>query len=312
MDGHTGVIEDIKLLWKDLADILNINLHIIDLSMSFYCRRFDTCGDKYLNVINSNNHLTLCPNPMKTRKEFYEYYRKQDWFRKIDAFICSVPTSTCELYMPFNKTMIIIVAMFWRSWHGLDMWKNEMSAIGEKRKNIIVSNNRQDQEEIIRDGIMSEVDLVPSMTEYTKAKYDSTAIPPFCNIILVDRHFNPMNRTVLIAALNTIKCKLVYFPEFAKSNGSFSYVTIARHVTAAVIVPWGPTLMTAYEFYGMEIPLFFASSDFLLKRYRKTWGYQMDWLQWSAVQFFDSEKDLANKIAHSNFSMISKQMHDLT
>lgn len=43
-------------------------------------------------------------------REFYETYRKNPDFLNIDVFLCVHPSAMCEIYMPFDKKMLIYIA----------------------------------------------------------------------------------------------------------------------------------------------------------------------------------------------------------
>ena len=43
-------------------------------------------------------------------KENFEYYKNDKEIAETDAFVCSFPASMCELWMPFNKTIVFLPA----------------------------------------------------------------------------------------------------------------------------------------------------------------------------------------------------------
>lgn len=50
-------------------------------------------------------------NPNKgIKRRFYEYYKNDPLMKRIDAFVCFHPPAMCELFMPFNRTIIIIAS----------------------------------------------------------------------------------------------------------------------------------------------------------------------------------------------------------
>jgi hypothetical protein len=50
-------------------------------------------------------------NPNKViRKEFYQYYKNDSLMKQVNAFVCFHPTAMCELFMPFNRTIIVIAS----------------------------------------------------------------------------------------------------------------------------------------------------------------------------------------------------------
>ena len=53
------------------------------------------------------NGFSLDPCPNSLRSKFYEAYKLDDEFRDVDVIMCSHPAANCELYMPFNKSVIV-------------------------------------------------------------------------------------------------------------------------------------------------------------------------------------------------------------
>ena len=87
-----------------------------DHSLSGHCHQSNSCADRgVLRHLTRDNGLVLGTCPTELRSAFYEHYAhsKQqagDTFREVDAFLCLHAASLCELYMPFNRTMIIIAS----------------------------------------------------------------------------------------------------------------------------------------------------------------------------------------------------------
>ena len=40
-------------------------------------------------------------------RAFFEEYKNDPELHRVDAFICSHPAANCELYMPFNRSLIV-------------------------------------------------------------------------------------------------------------------------------------------------------------------------------------------------------------
>jgi hypothetical protein len=54
------------------------------------------------------NSLGKCPNQLK--REFFEAYKDDPEMQRVDAFLCNHACSMCELFMPFNKSLIVIAS----------------------------------------------------------------------------------------------------------------------------------------------------------------------------------------------------------
>lgn len=102
-DFHISPIADIKHLLKDY------HVRIIDKSLSGHCHLMNTC-EKDLRVINKQNGIRLSPCPNKLRRDFYASYVNDVEFNSADALLCNHATSMCELFLPFDKPMIVIAS----------------------------------------------------------------------------------------------------------------------------------------------------------------------------------------------------------
>jgi hypothetical protein len=86
-------------------------------------------------VLNAENGI--CPN-LETRKKFYEAYKNDSEMNQVDAFICFHPVAMCELFMPFNRSLIVIASTRYElGRHSKERWTNL-----NKNLQIIASNPR--------------------------------------------------------------------------------------------------------------------------------------------------------------------------
>lgn len=137
-DFHISPIEDIKNILgrmdkidrtKSVRKSKSIaSVHVLDNSLSGHCHLSGTCADMTIvQHLNMNNGISLgtCPNELRDR--FYNHYTNSDQkgpsaFRQVDAFLCLHAASLCELYMPFNRTMIIIASTRYEIGRGEEDW----------------------------------------------------------------------------------------------------------------------------------------------------------------------------------------------
>ena len=170
---------------------------------------FFSSGERKKEGLSFNNWrgFDLGPCPLKLRKKFYDAYKSDEEFEAIDTIICSHPVANCELYMPFNKSMIIYATtrlefgrydenVSWRKtsigktslsrWHE---WIHNLRLIAENPRNFIAANNLYDAKYI----------------EYysgIRAKY----IPSWCggDLATLQQHFyRPTRREIVITPYRT-------------------------------------------------------------------------------------------------------------
>ncbi len=88
-----------------------------------------------MKVLNQDNGIA--PNA-EVRKKFYEVYKNDSEINQVDAFICFHPAGMCELFMPFNRTLIVIASTRYELGRfGQEDWNNL-----NKNLQIIASNPR--------------------------------------------------------------------------------------------------------------------------------------------------------------------------
>ena len=52
--------------------------------------------------------ISLCGDPEHTRQSFFRQLQRDPNLQDVDIFFCSTPMSYCELFMPFNKTILAV------------------------------------------------------------------------------------------------------------------------------------------------------------------------------------------------------------
>ena len=91
-------------------------MHVEEHSFSGACGkkfggRKPTCA-RGLKVVTAANAFDLCPRPHALRRSFFHAYRgPSSALQHVDAFVCNHPPALCELYMPFNKSILVIASV---------------------------------------------------------------------------------------------------------------------------------------------------------------------------------------------------------
>lgn len=83
-------------------------------------------------------------------EEFHSVYKNDPEFQSVDAFICMHAAATCELFVPFNRPIIIVATIRYDNGRvGLNEWKrwnDRLLEIAAEPTNVIAANNRYDVE----------------------------------------------------------------------------------------------------------------------------------------------------------------------
>ena len=97
MDYHTSPARDVRHL--EMVDL-------VERSFSGACT--DACASSVGPVTRANG-FDLCPQPHALRRAFFEEMR--DALDDVDMFLCHHPPAMCQLYMPFNRSIMVDVTV---------------------------------------------------------------------------------------------------------------------------------------------------------------------------------------------------------
>ena len=254
-DFHISPIADIKDILVPLGH------KIIDKSLSGHCHLTHTC-QKNLKVLTKGNGINLgkCPNSL--RKEFYKTYKNDPEMKNVDAFLCNHAAGLCEVFMPFKKPMIIIASTRYEigreDKNRWEEWNRNLKAIHSNPRNIIAANNLYDAEYI----------------KYFTGIQDVIVLQSFCAYTNV--HYKPSRKEILIGPGRGVKPKILQqLKEAGSKNGlslaplrdlypHFEYSDLIQH-RVIVLIPYQVSIMSIFEYYRMEIPIFVPSPKLLAK-----------------------------------------------
>ena len=93
--------------YEELFNELGAKLHAeVDFSN---CEFNPGMCKKRLKVLSFDDWkgFSLDPCPNRMREKFFDAYKNDPEFQRVDLFICSHPAANCELYMPFNRSILV-------------------------------------------------------------------------------------------------------------------------------------------------------------------------------------------------------------
>jgi len=208
--------------------------------------------------------------PDEIYSEFYEFYKDQIEMNVVDAFVCFHPAAMCELYMSFNRSMIIIASTRYelsrfgnKEWN---KWNENLIKISQDPKNIIAANNLYDAE-YIRYFTGINVILLPSFCNYTNSIYN----PKRKEFLLPSIHskkFELIFNKLLQESLDRYDTDEIKIVPLRTIYRNYEYSDLTNH-PAIIHVPYQVSVMSLFEQYRMNIPLVFPSLDLLTK-----WHYE--------------------------------------
>tara|TARA_B110001452_G_scaffold78343_2_gene63880 strand:+ start:308 stop:1945 length:1638 start_codon:yes stop_codon:yes gene_type:complete len=282
-DYHIAPIADVADVFDSLCRESQLCMNVEEQSFSGACGktfggRKPTCA-RGLKVINQGNGFDLCPRPHALRRAFFNAYKgPMSPLQHVDAFVCNHPPALCELYMPFNKSLLVIASVnleFSREnptrWSA---WLASLRRIARDKRNVVAANNKYDAE-YIRYFAGVDALYIPSFCGYAaKAQYAPVQGKP---VLIARNHNNPRklyNQLHAAAAASapldgggggTLAARptLRYVRTEDAYPRGFEYTEIAQH-PAVVVVPYTKSVMSFFELYRMNVPLFAPSVALLV------------------------------------------------
>lgn len=253
---------------------------------------------------------------------FYETYKDDLEFKRVDAFICSHPAANCQLFMRFNKTIIIYATTrlefgrhdggvswrwpYWTQAKGEAMWSkwaSDLQVLARSPRNIIAANSLYDKH-YIKYFTGVDAEYIPSWCGDVPYEYESLhvrsqlrvpyphyspskaayLIAPYRNNLDASRDGkrHPLRDHPIIKAL--ISAESQYLPStltidimqevFAKG---YTYLDLVLY-RGIIILPYQVSTISIFEFYRLNIPLFFPSKRLLLQ-----WFTDDDTFMWERI-----------------------------
>ena len=258
-DYHISPINDLKNLLQPLG------VRFIDKSLSGHCHVTNTCeGRKTLRVISKGNAMELADPTLVQR--FFEAYRDDVEMKSVDAFVCFHPTAMCELFVPFNKTLIVIASTRYELGRfGVErwtQWNKNLIQIAANPMNVVGANNKYDLEYIRYFTGIESLQLLPSFCGYLTDKYSPTR-PGFLLAPIHQGDFSNQFMAEFGKSCRKVNCT-VELAHLRDKYPVYKYSDLTAH-QAIVYVPYQVSVMSLFEQYRMNIPLIFPSIDLLAK-----------------------------------------------
>lgn len=217
--------------------------------------------------------------------KFYEAYKNDPLMQSVDAFLCYDPPAICELYQPFNKSLIVIASNRYyitrQTKERWKIWNENLVRYSSDPRNIVAANNRYDVE-MIRYFTGLDAQLIPNFARYTRTTYH----PSRRGFLLAKRRVNDNELNWWFINQFNEACKFLSSSapapeliEIAERYGTFRYSDLAAH-RGIVHLPYQVSTMSIFEQYRMNIPLFFPSTELLLKWNIEHWVVNERTLPW--------------------------------
>jgi hypothetical protein len=193
----------------------------------------------------------------------FDAYARDEEFKTVDAVVCFLPLSMCELYLALNKSVFMIAAVRYEHGQGESrQWarfNRVIQRVAANPRNLVAANSVYDAE-YLRYFTGVNATYVPSLCDDVRARYTGTN--PV--VLLAHSHVEGSglawnvavralaNRTITFAGINNV------YPR------RYEYADLATH-RAMVHFPYTVSVMSFFEHYRMNIPLFVPSLEFMIR-----------------------------------------------
>eukprot|EP00741_Cyanophora_paradoxa_P002856 tig00000640_g2772.t1 len=338
------------------------------------CKYWDVCAAD-LKVFSFDNWrgFSLDPCPNRMRREFFDAYKGDADMAKVDVFICSHPAANCELFLPFNKSIVVHATtrlefgrhdekVWWRrrminerSASRWTEWAAVLQKIARNPRNTVAANSPFDVRYIKYHTGVDAV-FLPSWCGYAE-QFGWTLMGATRPEILLGPYRNSLGETVgqrrrhpLIRELERVVRReglrrdreyLFRFIGEVYPSG-YDLPDLARH-PMIVNIPYQLSVMSWFEYYRMNIPLFFPSLKLLIQwevEYGITqeriygrpepivapytpfnpnseacedfvrWFQYADFYTWPHIQYFDSWEHLIELVTSTDLAEVSRRMRE--
>jgi len=300
-----------------LEMLKSINVEVvakIDFSNCVFFRNSDgrdICGKtRNLKVLNYDGWrgFSLDPSPAVLRRNFYDAYKHDEEFGNVDYVMCSHPAANCELYLAFNKSIIIYNTqriefgrddeyVWWRQpflgnrsarWNH---WASNLRSLSRNPMHMVAANNRYDVNHMLyHTGVTAK--YIPSwcggeLDEITSGKYE----PQTSELVLtpyrlnleyspksIPQHGWPLARDIdplehpLFDELHALQLS-EYFSVISMSaafpGGKFESFSSFGAFKAAVVIPYQASTMFFFQLYRSSTPILAPTSKLLMSWVQK-------------------------------------------
>ena len=258
-DLHDGTRIDIPSIFMDLGhEVLNLGFkgkrgpYPIPLArMTYPSRKLSPVLMAY------NSHSTRLSESMV--QELFEYYKDDDDILQVDAFYCQFPPAMCELFLPFNRTIIINAShrLFLGRCSQTDSQRfvehlRKMSSGVLGTRHFITANNVYDSEYTKYFTGLDVPVIAASSYGYQYCSY----APKHPEIIVGPTQLKEVPEVVNSSKFTFRTMKSLY--------GRFEVDDMCRH-KAFVIIPYATHSYGIIEPYSLSIPMFAPSIEFALR-----------------------------------------------
>lgn len=262
------------------------------------CGAWGVCAKPERHLMDYDSVMSACGPPANAnqyRRDFFNHFKNVPFFKNFDGFICAHPAAVCEMFMPFNKTLIMVLTIPFD--HGREnrerflLWRKEIQQIVKDPRNVIVSNNLYDRE-YMNYFTGHRPLFIPALSMNEGVKWNPIR-PEFLihqarGVLERDPRFarDFIDQVSAYSAKKKYNIQIVGNKNLYK--GHYTYQQLANH-RAFIVFPYIKSLMSLFEIYSMNVPFFAPSLNFLTELERAYGRVIYERTYWTKVPSVDEE-----------------------
>jgi len=176
-------------------------------------------------------------------RQFYKSYRDDPAMLSVTAFLCTLPVSMCEAFVPFNKSLVIVASIRYEQGRGEpERWQalnSLLATVASNKRSVLAANNLYDAKYIEYFTGLRPL-LLPNYCAYLSDSYQPTRkqflVAPIHSTELYDVFFAEFDNVVMKRGVN-----LVLFP-LREMYPQYLYSDLASH-RGIVYIPYQARLL---------------------------------------------------------------------
>jgi len=176
-------------------------------------------------------------------RQFYMSYRDDPAMLSVTAFLCTLPVSMCEAFVPFNKSLVIVASIRYEQGRGEpERWQalnSLLASVASNKRSVLAANNLYDAKYIEYFTGLRPL-LLPNYCAYLSDSYQPTRkqflVAPIHSTELYDVFFAEFDNVVMKRGVN-----LVLFP-LREMYPQYLYSDLASH-RGIVYIPYQARLL---------------------------------------------------------------------
>jgi hypothetical protein len=255
LDCHISVISDLKDIFEKLGH------SVTSWSISGHNWVLNKTTDN-VDIVNSSSWHRI---DEELCNKFFERYK--DELSKYDAFICTYPPSFSMLYEKFNKPILLHIPIRYEvpfqsnklKWENFnDYLRNKIDG-----KLIIPVANSVYDKKYFEFFVNKDCSYIPSLCEYTNTKWS----PEIDKFLFYSQLNINLDSNIIVSK---------------KSLGRYQWSDLTKY-KGIIMIPYNCSVMSIFEYYTSNIPLFCPSINFMKELYTKFGHSVLSQLSWNQV-----------------------------